>query len=216
MRTDFNPCWSFTSEAEGGYSSSARDPGNWTGGVVGLGWLVGSNHGISAPMLLSWLGAAGASLVSASYMQSLPLSTACAIYAARTWNVLCGGELQPGVDVMVVDFGYNAGDSASAEMLQGLLGVAQDGSIGPLTLGAQAGYDAPSLIDLLSNAQTQFYSECSEFALYGDGWLARTVARTSLARSLAGSVATSARAPFIGRPQPRPVRRTKRTFFNGG
>ena len=41
---------------EGGYSSNPKDPGNWTGGKVGAGKLLGTQKGIAAasyPIVIS-------------------------------------------------------------------------------------------------------------------------------------------------------------------
>ena len=212
MNSNLEACWSFTSCVEGGYSSSRFDPGNWTGGIVGAGRLVGTNHGISAPLLATWLGAARASMVTAAFMQKLSVDTARAIFTARFWNALIGNQLQNGVDLMVVDFGFNAGDSASASILESLVGTAVDGCIGPETLAAEAQCASASLISRLRFAQEQHYRECDDFALYGNDWLARTAARAALASRLSGHSpsAVSARSLVDNwKPVPRPVHRPR-------
>lgn len=46
---DFAPIWHNTIKPhEGGYTADRRDPGNWTGGKVGVGKLLGTNRGIAA------------------------------------------------------------------------------------------------------------------------------------------------------------------------
>ncbi len=46
---DFAPIWKNTIKPhEGGYTADRRDPGNWTGGKVGAGKLLGTNRGIAA------------------------------------------------------------------------------------------------------------------------------------------------------------------------
>lgn len=46
---DFAPIWKNTiAPHEGGYTADRRDPGNWTGGQVGKGVLLGTNRGIAA------------------------------------------------------------------------------------------------------------------------------------------------------------------------
>lgn len=49
MAADFAPIWKNTIlPHEGGYTADRRDPGNWTGGKVGVGKLLGTNRGIAA------------------------------------------------------------------------------------------------------------------------------------------------------------------------
>ncbi|KKS77438.1 MAG: hypothetical protein UV51_C0007G0036, partial [Candidatus Woesebacteria bacterium GW2011_GWC1_42_9] len=76
--------------AEGGYSNDARDPGNYTGGSIGSGTLIGTNWGISAPVLKAYLGYSP----SVSEMENLPYSTAEKIYKAQYWNAIKGDTIQ--------------------------------------------------------------------------------------------------------------------------
>lgn len=49
MAADFAPIWHNTIKPhEGGFTMDRRDPGNWTGGKVGVGKLLGTNRGIAA------------------------------------------------------------------------------------------------------------------------------------------------------------------------
>lgn len=49
MAADFAPIWRNTIKPhEGGFTMDRRDPGNWTGGKVGVGKLLGTNRGIAA------------------------------------------------------------------------------------------------------------------------------------------------------------------------
>ena len=48
------------------------------------------------------------------------------------------GALPAGLDLEVFDFGVNSGPAESVKTLQRLVGVTQDGSVGPITLAAVA------------------------------------------------------------------------------
>lgn len=49
IAAEFGPIWKNTIRPhEGGYTADRRDPGNWTGGKVGVGKLLGTNRGIAA------------------------------------------------------------------------------------------------------------------------------------------------------------------------
>ena len=49
---DFNTAQNLVKKFEGGYSNDKRDPGNYTGAKIGVGKLIGTNWGISAPVLV--------------------------------------------------------------------------------------------------------------------------------------------------------------------
>jgi lysozyme family protein len=81
---DFNQAQEFVKVVEGGYGNDSRDNGNWTGGKVNSGILIGTNHGISAPVLKEWLGRTP----SIADMKNLPYSTALQIYKKNYWDAL--------------------------------------------------------------------------------------------------------------------------------
>ncbi|GAB6968451.1 hypothetical protein JCM25156A_24890 [Komagataeibacter kakiaceti JCM 25156] len=56
MQTNFLTVTSFTLDEEGLYQCRRDDAGNWTGGVVGHGHLVGTMRGISALTMVRWMG----------------------------------------------------------------------------------------------------------------------------------------------------------------
>ena len=62
-----------------------------------------------------------------------------AIYRARYWDAVAGDELPEGLDLAVFDFAVNSGPVRAVAYLQAALGVAQDGIVGPVTLGAVDG-----------------------------------------------------------------------------
>ncbi|MCG9792470.1 glycosyl hydrolase 108 family protein [Flavobacterium algicola] len=78
-----------TRKSEGGYSSHKEDNGNWTGGKVGKGILIGTNYGISAPVLAAYLGRTPNLLE----MKNLRLETVDKIYKKNYWDVIRGDEI---------------------------------------------------------------------------------------------------------------------------
>ena len=52
----FSKAQKIVHRAEGGYQSLYNDKGNWTSGSTGIGTLIGTKYGISAPAMKSWLG----------------------------------------------------------------------------------------------------------------------------------------------------------------
>ncbi len=109
---------------EGGYTADPDDPGNWTGGGIGLGACKGTKFGISA----------------ASYpgldIAALTLEDAKAIYARDYWAPIAGDALPPALAMIVFDAAVNAGVGTAIGWLQAALGVARDGILGPRTLAA--------------------------------------------------------------------------------
>lgn len=183
---NFDACFTFTVGAEGKYSCRANDSGNWTGGEVGAGRLVGSCYGISAPTLIDWLGIKNAYLVTPIYMQNLSLPMAKTIYNVKYWNALRGEALPLGTDIVVFDFGVNAGCHQSAHELQEVVGADADGIIGPMTLAAVNHFWSTDevLISSLIAAHDRFYNILGGSDL--KGWLNRQAALKSVALDMVG------------------------------
>ena len=121
METSFAACLAFTQAEEGGYVTDRRDSGNWTGGRVGQGSLIGSNMGVGAPALTAWMGPGVQ--VTAEQMRKLPLTTARAIARNRYWTPLGCETISAGVDLMLFDFGWNRGIMTSLNVLIRCLGM---------------------------------------------------------------------------------------------
>ncbi|TIU89696.1 MAG: hypothetical protein E5W03_03195, partial [Mesorhizobium sp.] len=58
------------------------------------------------------------------------------VYRRFYWDALAGALLPDGIDYAVFDFAVNSGPGRAAKYLQAVLGVVQDGRIGPATLAA--------------------------------------------------------------------------------
>lgn len=103
---------------EGGFSITPKDPGNWTGGKVGVGVLRGTKYGIAAntyPHL---------------DIRNLTWETAKAIYHRDFWLACHADELPGSVTFAVFDGAVNSGVARSLRWLQaaaGLTGKAVDG-----------------------------------------------------------------------------------------
>ncbi|HTJ89044.1 MAG TPA: glycosyl hydrolase 108 family protein [Acidocella sp.] len=163
MISNFSACWAFSAQQEGGYTSNPADPGNWTGGACGVGVCTGTAFGISA----------------AAYphmdIKALTEAQAGIIMKADYWDKVNGDELPAGIDLVVFDFGINAGPGTSAMQLQGLLRVEQDCDIGPVTLAALARHDPAWVIAALTLSHQAYYRRLPAFGEFGNGWIARTV-----------------------------------------
>lgn len=120
MHSDLLPSLDFTENREGLYSCRRNDPGNWTGGRVGRGNLVGTMRGISAPEMAGWLG--DPSRVTAAVMQGIDQTQYRQIAQSRYWNPLWCDRLPAGVDLMMFDYGFNAGVHGALTVLASIYG----------------------------------------------------------------------------------------------
>lgn len=87
---DFEIAYKRTSVFEGGYSNVADDNGNWTGGKKGVGKLVGTNYGISAPDYAAYMG----KTPTVNDMVYMPVSVAKKIYKNKYWKGIRGDEIE--------------------------------------------------------------------------------------------------------------------------
>lgn len=141
---------------EGGYSNHPADPGGET--MWGVTAAVARANG--------YVGA----------MRDLPRETAKAIYRKQYWNAVCADHLPFVVAFQVFDAAVNHGPANAAKWLQGAVGTAQDGVMGPITLAAAARM-VPHLLALLFNARRlAFYTDLPTWPDFGRGW-ARRVAQ---------------------------------------
>ncbi len=86
---DFIKAQEFVKIVEGGYQKQTNDNGNWTGGKIGVGNLIGTNHGISAPTLGRYLGRTATE----SEMKNLSYATALTIYKNYYWKPIKGDSI---------------------------------------------------------------------------------------------------------------------------
>jgi lysozyme family protein len=170
---NFAACDAFTAHEEGGYTDNPEDPGNWTGGKTGAGGLKGTKYGIAA------------STHPDLDIINLTPDQAAAIRKPGYWVPVQGDRLPVGVDLMVYDQSVNAGPGRSAIILQSVLGVTQDGGIGPATLAAVATHNVSALITAIATAQEAFYRSLAGFPTFGTGWLARVERRKTAALAMA-------------------------------
>jgi len=163
---------------EGGYSTVRSDPGNWTGGKVGVGELKGTKYGIAAS--------------SFPHLDIKNLTTAEAgeIYRIRYWNKVRGDELPDGVDLATFDPAVNSGPARGARWLQAALGVTQDGAVGPQTVAAAArAPDKVAVIKKLCAKRLGFLQALSTWKTFGNGWARRVASVEATAIAWAASAA---------------------------
>ena len=146
---------------EGGYSTDRRDPGNWTGGRVGVGTLKGTKFGLAANTYPNL------------DIKNLTLSQAKEIYKKDWWDKLGADGMHSAIVFQLWDFAINAGKSRAIKELQQAVGVPADGIIGPQTLAAVNSHDLNDVILSLTAERLKFYTSLSTFKTYGKGWTNR-------------------------------------------
>ena len=92
-----------------------------------------------------------------------------AIYKQQYWDAISGDDLPSGIDFAVFDYAVNSGVSRAAKTLQAVVGVTQDGQIGPQTIQAAKSYVAMAV----TNKRLAFMQSLSIWSTFGKGWAAR-------------------------------------------
>ncbi|MCR0985385.1 glycoside hydrolase family 108 protein [Roseomonas populi] len=165
----FEACLDEVLKSEGGFVNHPADPGGAT------------NMGITLRTLSEFRDGE----VTEADMRALTRAEAREIYRVRYWTPMRCAELPAGVDLMVFDFGVNAGPGRSVKMLQKAAGVSVDGSVGPITLAAARACRAPDLIRRLAEARMAYYRGLGTFPSFGRGWMRRVDATRQVALEMA-------------------------------
>ena len=157
MRQNFEQCMGGLLEHEGGYVNHPSDPGGET------------NLGVTRAVYEQYAGRQ----VMDGEMEGLTHDDVYPLYKENYWDRVRGDDLPSGVDWAVFDWGVNSGTSRAAKALQRVVGVEQDGGIGPMTLQAVSSGESAGIIDQLHYMREGFYRSLSTFDTFGRGWLRR-------------------------------------------
>ena len=157
MRSNFEECMARLLHHEGGYVDHPDDPGGET------------NLGVTRAVYEQYAGRQ----VMDGEMEGLTHDDVYPIYKENYWDRVRGDDLPSGVDWAVFDWGVNSGTSRAAKALQRIVGVEQDGGIGPMTLQAVASIEPVDIVDQMHYMREGFYRSLSTFDTFGRGWLRR-------------------------------------------
>jgi lysozyme family protein len=171
VRDNFQRALGLMLEHEGGFVHHPRDPGGMT------------NLGVTKSVYELWKGRS----VSEAEMRALTIDDVSPIYHAKYWTKVRGDDLPLGVDYAVFDFAVNSGVRRAARTLQQLVGVHDDGVIGPFTIGATKTLDANDLIEDLCNARMVFLRGLGHWDTFGRGWTRRVNEVEHAAKAMTGS-----------------------------
>lgn len=169
MRSNFAAVMPYIFQEEGGYVDNPADPGGAT------------NMGITIGTLAGWAGHSE----TAQDVKNLTKDTATEIYRKQYWDKIDGDSLPSGVDYAMLDFAVNSGPSHAIKMLQQILGILQDGFLGPATFAALSARPPQDIIDRLCDERSAWLRGLAAAATFGKGWQARVERVRSRALALA-------------------------------
>ncbi len=183
MRANFVPLMREVLRHEGGFSDDRQDPGNWTGGKVGVGVLKGTKYGIAAnshPHL---------------DIRNLTQDEAIEIYREQYAPPVMFDDLPSGIDWVALDASINSGPKRSVVLIQRALGFSDedaDGRMGPKTLAAIKAANQPNLIRGSCRQRLDFMRSLKTWNRYGRGWTTRVNEVQAKALKMVGESAVAA------------------------
>lgn len=159
--TNFEKAFAELIGNEGGFKKQEHDRMDWDSGKVGVGKLIGTKYGISA----------------GSYphldIPNLTLEQAQQLYRVDFWNKFDGDHLDYEVAFQLFDADVNHGVGNGTRFMQRALGVADDGQIGPVTLGSLKAMEPVKFMMLFLAERLEFFTKCSTWDKDGKGWARR-------------------------------------------
>lgn len=145
---------------EGQFTKNPKDPGNWTGGRVGVGKLKGTKWGLAAASYPTW------------DIESITLEAAYKEYY-NWWQELKLNELPKVMQYQMFDAAFNHGKRRANKLLQQAVGAKQDGIVGKRTKAKLALVGEHDLVLLFLSARLWFYTDLVHFDEFGKGWSRR-------------------------------------------
>ena len=170
MKDNFESSLKMILHHEGLYVNHPSDPGGST------------MRGVTQAVWEDWVDRP----VTEEEMKSLTVDDVTPIYKKNYWDRIKGDALPSGVDFAVFDLAVNGGTGRGARMLQKVVGVTQDGGIGPQTLGAVSRMDPSDIIEQYAAEREAFYRRLKTFDTFGRGWLRRNEETRLAALEMAG------------------------------
>lgn len=154
MDRNFAKSLALVLKSEGGWSDNPADPGGAT------------MKGVTLATFRAYIKPGGTK----AELRAITDAQLSACYRRQYWDAVLGAELPDGVDYAVFDFAVNSGPSRAAKYLQAVVGVAQDGRIGPATVKAAKAKPAGVVIDALCDDRMAFLKRLPTWGTFGRGW----------------------------------------------
>lgn len=169
----FKAWCAFLDPTEGGLSLDPRDPGNWTSGKPGIGVLKGTKYGISA------------SAYPALDIASLTLDQADDLRKKDYWDKISGDLIHPSIAFVLAEAAYGSGPITAVKEMEGILGTAEDGILGPNDREAMNRMRLDDILVNYSARRIVFESHLRIWSDYDTGWSRRLFKGLIVALSLA-------------------------------
>lgn len=160
-------------KSEGGWSDNPKDPGGAT------------MKGVTLANFRRYV-KADATKDDLRHITDAQVAT---VYRRFYWDAVAGAELPDGVDYATFDFAVNSGPSRAAKYLQGVLGILQDGRIGPATVKAAQGKKSDVVVNAICDARLSFLQRLPTWGDFGKGWTSRVSSVRSAALAMAAQPA---------------------------
>jgi lysozyme family protein len=126
------------------------------------------------------------------------------VYKRQYWDAVKADDLPDGLDYATFDYAVNSGPGRAAKALQKVLNVAQDGKIGPATIGAAQSTFKAGAIMALCSGRMEFLRGLKTWGTFGKGWSSRVSRVQAAALDMAAHAATAA-PQTLPKPSPAPV-----------
>jgi len=160
MKVNLLPAMVALMKHEGGFVNHPKDPGGMT------------NLGVTQRVWEEWVGHP----VDEKAMRALTPAIVAPMYKQKYWDKIRADDLPSGVDLAVFDCCVNSGPGRAAKILQKVLGLTEDGAIGPQTIAKALSIDSSNLIADYNDARLAFLKELPTFTTFGAGWETRVTA----------------------------------------
>src|SRR5690606_36971563 len=144
---------------EGGFVNLAADPGGAT------------NKGVTLATFRAYVKPGG----TVEDLKRITDEQVATVYYRHYWAAVNAAALPSGIDYAVFDFAVNSGPARAAKYLQAVLGVEQDGRVGPKTIAAAKARDDRDVINRLCDERLAFLKRITSggkrlWDTFGRGW----------------------------------------------
>ena len=175
MDRNFQRALSLVLKHEGGWADNPKDPG----GATMRGVTIGTFRQYVKPNATK------------DDLRKITDQQIATVYRRHYWDKIAGAELPDGIDYAVFDFAVNSGPDRAAKYLQKVVGVPQDGKIGPATIKATKAMLPATVIHELCDERLAFMKRIKSkgkllWDTFGKGWSRRVQEVRAESLSLSG------------------------------
>lgn len=154
---------------EGGFQCDPKDRGNWTGGEVGKGKLVGTKFGLAAMTYPT------------VDIKNLTVDQAKVIYKRDWWDALGMEKWGNAISFQMFDAAINHGTGRANQFLQRAARVKDDGAIGSATISAVKAMDHNDVLFRFLAERLEYFTKVKTWESYSKGWTMRVANNLRLA-----------------------------------